>query len=188
MVKKTKKNNSKKNNRILKKNISKKYKNMLGGSKLLLQDRDDKTYELELKDIEIAGTIKALLPEFEDEEMELSSNPIPLPAVPVDLFQPLVDYMKGRSQLGNEQEKEELDKKFVNDISVLGDDKLFELINAVNYLDMKELLDCACEKVASYIRECRTPQEIRERFNIHNDFTPEEEEKIKEENAWAFQE
>ena len=31
----------------------------------------------------------------------------------------------------------------------------------------------------------KSPEEIRERFNIVNDFTPEEEEEVRRENAWS---
>lgn len=61
---------------------------------------------------------------------------------------------------------------------------LFELILAANYMDIKSLLDLACAKVASMIKG-KTPQEIRETFNIVNDFTPEEESQIREENKWC---
>lgn len=33
-------------------------------------------------------------------------------------------------------------------------------------------------QVAEYIKQCKTPEEIRKRFNIKNDFTPEEEEEV----------
>jgi S-phase kinase-associated protein 1 len=39
--------------------------------------------------------------------------------------------------------------------------------------------------VAGYIRQCRSPEEIRRRFNVPNDFTPEEEEEVRRENAWC---
>ncbi|GMF29823.1 unnamed protein product [Phytophthora lilii] len=61
---------------------------------------------------------------------------------------------------------------------------LFELILAANYMDIKSLLDLACAKVASMIKG-KTPQEIRDTFNIVNDFTPEEEAQIREENKWC---
>ena len=39
---------------------------------------------------------------------------------------------------------------------------------AANYLDIKSLLDLTCKTVADYIKQCKTPQEIRRRFNIKN--------------------
>ena len=61
---------------------------------------------------------------------------------------------------------------------------LFELILASNYLDIKPLLELACAKVASLIKN-KSIEEIRKFFNIENDFTPEEEAQIMEENKWA---
>ena len=51
-------------------------------------------------------------------------------------------------------------------------------------MDIKDLLDLTCAKVASLIKG-KTPEEIREMFGIENDFTPEEEQAIKEENKWC---
>ena len=70
--------------------------------------------------------------------------------------------------------------EFVN----LDQEILFELILAANYLDIKPLLELACAKVASLIKNRSIP-EIRKFFNIENDFTPEEEAQIMEENKWA---
>jgi len=61
---------------------------------------------------------------------------------------------------------------------------LFELILAANYMDIKSLLDLTCAKVASMIKG-KTPEEIRQTFNIVNDFTPEEEKQVREENKWC---
>jgi S-phase kinase-associated protein 1 len=61
---------------------------------------------------------------------------------------------------------------------------LFELILAANYMDIKSLLDLTCAKVASMIKG-KTPEEIRKTFNIVNDFTPEEEAQVREENKWC---
>ena len=87
-------------------------------------------------------------------------------------------------------------------------------LQAANYLDLKPLLDLTCKTVADYIKQCKTPQEIRRRFNIKNgvwslpffstprapsaglhcqintalsfaDFTPAEEEEVRKENAWC---
>lgn len=61
---------------------------------------------------------------------------------------------------------------------------LFNVINAANYLDCKTLLNLGCVKVASIIKG-KTPEQIRTTFNIENDFSPEEEKKVREENKWA---
>ena len=61
---------------------------------------------------------------------------------------------------------------------------LFNLMNVANDLNIKPLLDITCPKVASMIKG-KTPEEIRKTFNIVNDFTPEEEAKVREENKWC---
>ena len=69
---------------------------------------------------------------------------------------------------------------FVN----LDQEVLFELILAANFMDIKSLLELSCAKVASLIKG-KTIQETRKFFNIENDFTPEEEAQIMDENRWA---
>ena len=66
----------------------------------------------------------------------------------------------------------------------LEQEELFELVMAANYLDIKPLLELSCAKVASQIKN-KSVKEIRQYFNIENDFTPEEEAQIQEENRWA---
>ena len=63
-------------------------------------------------------------------------------------------------------------------------EELFPLILAANYLDCKPLLDLTCAKVATMIKG-KTPEEIRRTFNIQQEFTPEEEEAVREENKWC---
>ena len=45
---------------------------------------------------------------------------------------------------------------------------------AANYLDIKPLLDLGCAKMGCVLKNLTVP-EFRKRFNIVNDFTPEEE-------------
>ena len=61
---------------------------------------------------------------------------------------------------------------------------LFDLILAANYLNITQLLDLTCEKVAEMIKN-KTAEEIRSHFNIKNDFSPEEEERLREEHRWC---
>jgi len=53
-------------------------------------------------------------------------------------------------------------------------------IKAANYMDIKPLLLLMCAKVASMLKG-KTPTEIRREFNIKEDYTPEEEEQVRNE-------
>jgi S-phase kinase-associated protein 1 len=60
---------------------------------------------------------------------------------------------------------------------------VFDMIMALNYLDGGHLLGIAHEYVAEQMRGA-TPTELRDKFNIPNDFTPEEEAEIRRDNQW----
>ena len=85
------------------------------------------------------------------------------------LSSPLCRADKAEAETLPEDEKNVWDKDFVK----VDDETLFNLILAANYLDIKSLLDLTCKTVADEIKG-KTPEEIRVRFNIKNDFTPEE--------------
>ncbi|KAM7516335.1 hypothetical protein LguiA_005918 [Lonicera macranthoides] len=61
----------------------------------------------------------------------------------------------------------------------------YDLLMAANYLNIKDLLEKICEKIASMI-EGKSVEEIRKTFEIENDFEPEQEKEIRSENPWAF--
>ena len=65
-------------------------------------------------------------------------------------------------------------------------DMTFDLLLASNKMDIKSLLELTSAKVASIIKKVST-EKIRQTFNITNDFTPEEEQQILEENGWAME-
>jgi len=71
----------------------------------------------------------------------------------------------------------EWDDDFIN----MEQETLFDLILVANSLDIKPLLDLACAKVASMLKGKNT-EDIRKQFNIVNDFTPEEEAKVRKES------
>ena len=65
-------------------------------------------------------------------------------------------------------------------------DSLEKLTLGANFLEITPLLHLCCKSIANIISECKDAEEIRQKFGIENDFTPEEEAKVREENAWAF--
>ena len=72
---------------------------------------------------------------------------------------------------------------YANFIS-LDQEVLFELILAAKFMDIKSLLELSSAKVASLIKNM-TIIETRQFFNIENDFSPEEEAEMMDENKWA---
>lgn len=60
---------------------------------------------------------------------------------------------------------------------------LIEVTKAANYLHIPDLLDLCCMAVANQMRGLSV-EELRSKFNICNDFTPEEEERVQKETLW----
>ena len=127
-----------------------------------------------------------------DEDCDDEVAEIPLPNVKSSVLKKVIEFCTHhKSEPMNEIEKplksqvmaevvQSWYADFVNVEQVL----LFELILAANYMDIKPLLDLTCATVASMIKG-KTPEEIRKTFNISNDFSPEEEATVREENKWC---
>ena len=71
---------------------------------------------------------------------------------------------------------------FANYIDIKNLEDLYDLIAAANYLDIPALVELGCAKVGS-IMQNKSISELRQLFNITNDFTPEEEKAILEGKA-----
>ncbi|XP_049383484.1 SKP1-like protein 1B [Solanum stenotomum] len=116
-------------------------------------------------------------------EDDCVSNVIPLPNVHSKTMTKVIEYWKKHSEEGvSKSMLMDFDKAFVN----VHHSILHALILAANFLNDKEILDMMCQEVADRIKG-KTPQKVRKEFDIKNDFTPEEEEEIRKENAWAFE-
>ena len=113
--------------------------------------------------------------------------PVPLPSVDKTTLVKVIEYCKYHDQADTDQKPEDeraaWDKDFLK-TRLASDEQLFSMILASNYMDIKSLLDLTCKAVADEIKG-KTPDQIRTRFNIKNDFTPEEEEEVRRENAWC---
>ena len=110
----------------------------------------------------ILKKIKEYLDHYENQEIKEIERPLPS-----QNFQECVN---------------EWDFKYI-DVDI---DLIFDLILGANYMDIKPLLELASSKVASIIKG-KTTEEIRKTFGIQNDFTPEEEQQILEENKWCME-
>jgi S-phase kinase-associated protein 1 len=117
---------------------------------------------------------------------------IPLPNVKSQVLQKVIEFCEHHL----EQPMTEIEKplksqvmadvvqKWYADFVELEQVLLFELILAANYMDIKPLLDLTCATVASMIKG-KSPDDIRATFNITNDFSPEEEAQVRDENRWC---
>ena len=75
------------------------------------------------------------------------------------------------------------DKTFVD----MEQGQLFDVMLGANFMMIKPLVQLCQAKVASVLKG-KKDEELRSFFHIENDFTPEEEQDIKEENTWATDE
>lgn len=151
--------------------------------KITLTSSDGESFEVDeavAREFEIVGHM------LED---GCTGSNIPITTVDSKILAKVIEYCKKHVEVvnveGNEEAKKELeefDKKVV-DVDM---ETLFSLILAANYLNVKGLLDIACQKIADNIKD-KQPEEVRTIFNIENDFSPEEEEAVRKENAWAFE-
>jgi S-phase kinase-associated protein 1 len=165
---------------------------------IVLQSNDPRPveYKVSREAAKMSGLIKDML----DDQSEGDQTIIPVPNVSGRTLKYVVAYIEHHhNQRADPLEKplrgkiedviSEWDRQFLfTDLVKDHDEKqhelLIDVIMAANFLNVKELLDLTCACVASMIKG-KTPEQIRALFNIENDFTPEEEEKIREENRWC---
>ena len=155
---------------------------MTGQETVTLQSSDSKTFELPKTAAEMSTLVKNLLEDVEEDGV------VPLGNVNAKTLAKVIEYCKFHVEnpAADDDAKKEAIKKFDDEFVALDQAQLFDMILAANYLDIKDLLELTCEKVASMIKG-KTPEEIRKVFNIQNDFTPAEEDEIRKENQWAFE-
>lgn len=73
------------------------------------------------------------------------------------------------------------DRKLLDSLDI---PNLIDLTAAANYLGMEALLDVCCKAIASHMSGLSV-EELRLKFNIPNDFTPEEETRLRAQYGWA---
>jgi len=143
-----------------------------------LKSKQEEVFEVDAKAAFRSITIKNMI---DDTGFHMH---VPVPMVDSQTLVKVIEFLKyhqrAEDKSVDENERAVWDKNYTK----VDDETLFNLILAANYLDIKPLLDLTCKAVADEIKG-KSPEEIRSRFNIKNDFTPEEEEEVKRENAWC---
>ncbi|KAF8117572.1 hypothetical protein N665_0009s0092 [Sinapis alba] len=156
---------------------------MSTSNKITLTSSDGENFEIEeavAREFEIVANM------IED---DCASGSIPLANVTAKDLSAAIEYCKTHVEAGSVENNEEAAdklKKWDEDFLANYDNAMiFNLMLAANYLNCKGLLNLTCQKVADNIKDLQ-PEEVREIFKIENDFTEEEEAKVRSENEWAF--
>ena len=148
------------------------------------------TERLEI-DLEVAQKSTILRNMIEDTGKE---GEIPIPNIQLPILKKVIEYCEHyRSTTPKEIKKPLVSKNLLENgvdewdasfIEMEQMDDLIDLIVAANFLDIEGLVHLGCAKIATFIKG-QTVEEIREVFGIENDFTPQEEAQLREENRWA---
>ena len=158
-------------------------------TKVILISSDGEKIETSAKAAMRSTLIKDSIQDCRDDIIEFTAN-----NVKGNILKKIVEYLEHYKDtepkeierpLPSQNFKECVDEWDNNYIDVELD-LIFELILGANYMDIKPLLELASAKVASIIKG-KTTEEIRKTFGITNDFTPEEEQQIIEENKWCME-
>nr|ARF07831.1 SLF-interacting SKP1-like protein 2 [Solanum peruvianum] len=149
----------------------------MASKKLILKSSDGDEFEIEESIAVQSGTIKNMV----EDDYTL----IPLPNVNTQKLILIIEYMKkhGEKTDSNEEEIKEFDKEFLKDKRY---NDMFDLIVAANYLHIVDLMNLICQTIADRIKH-KSVIAIRQIFGITNDYTSEEEEKIREDHKWAHE-
>jgi len=147
---------------------------------ILLISSDDERFEVPEEAANLSETIRHMI------EDGCTEGGVPVPNVTGRILAKVLEYCNKHAAdaESNKEELDKFDKAFVDEVKA-DQATLFDLILAANYLNVKGLLDLTCQTVADMIKD-KSVEEIRQTFNIKNDFTPEEEAEIRKENQWAF--
>uniref|UniRef100_A0A1B0B7H0 S-phase kinase-associated protein 1 n=1 Tax=Glossina palpalis gambiensis TaxID=67801 RepID=A0A1B0B7H0_9MUSC len=143
-----------------------------------LRSSDNEIFDIDVQIAKCSGTIKTML---EDCGMEDNNNAVvPLPNVNSVTLRKILDWAEYHQDDPQRTEEDEEKAKKTDhilpwdaDFLKMDQGALFELILVANYLDIKPLLDIACKTIANMIKG-KTPADIRQTFNIKNDFTATE--------------
>ncbi|PQQ04123.1 SKP1-like protein 1B [Prunus yedoensis var. nudiflora] len=139
--------------------------------KITLKSDDGEIFEVEEAVAMQSQTIKHMV------EDDCAKGVIPLQNVTSNILAKVIEYCKKHHEEDADDEKNKGKKHHEED----ADDEKNKDINKWDAGFVKVDQHCGGHD------EGKDTEEIREIFNIKNDFTPEEEEAIRKENHWAFE-
>jgi S-phase kinase-associated protein 1 len=123
----------------------------------------------------------------DDDDDEDIDREIPLPNVKDSVLTKVIEYCTHHSTVEamtqiqtplKSSKIEDLVQPWYAEFVRIEQSLLFELVTAANFMDVKPLLDLTCLAVSVSIKG-KSASELRNIFNISNEFTPEEETQVR---------
>ncbi|OMO78479.1 SKP1 component [Corchorus capsularis] len=144
--------------------------------KITLRTADNQQFEVDEAIAMEFVTVKT----FFDENPDAAQEPMPLPNVSAKCLSSIIEYCKERRSAKDDA------GTFSDEFAkAMDSESLKEMILAANYLNIKDLLEMLNQAVADRIKN-KSVEYVRRFFGIESDYSPEEEAKLRAENAWAF--
>ncbi|ODM92925.1 E3 ubiquitin ligase complex SCF subunit sconC, partial [Orchesella cincta] len=156
--------------------------------------KDDGITEVDLEVVKKSITIKSLLENANTPTEEQEEELIPVPNVTTPILRKVVEWMihhkddyplveDDNGEVAADVLEDAWDTQFLQ----MDGSQLLNLLKVAHYLDIKVLLNMGAKKMPSMILGCQTPEEMRALLNVQNDFSPEEEQQTRAENAWCME-
>lgn len=154
---------------------------------VLLTSNEGESYAVARQAATQSALIATMLDEEDEEEQE-----IPLPGIRSDVLALVVEFMKQNHKDPMKEIEKPLKSTNIGDLvqewyaNFVNRDQeiIFGLVAAANYLDCQTLLDLMCGSISCRVMG-KTPDEIRQEFNIKEEFTEAELAQVREENPWV---
>jgi S-phase kinase-associated protein 1 len=151
-----------------------------------LKSKEGKDFTITKKAAELSELLKGTMNDYPDD------NSIPLTDIDEKTTEEVLVYLthfNGQSPqeiekpLPSSDLKSLIDEWSFNYIDKFNMDDLVNLTVAANFMGINSLLDLCCAKIASLCKD-KSEEEVFKIFNITEDFTDEEREKIRKDNQW----
>ncbi|OAY73152.1 SKP1-like protein 4 [Ananas comosus] len=139
-----------------------------------LTSSDGEVFELEAAAARQSALLRHMM------ELGVAAGGIPLPVVPGHVLALVVEYVRRHSC-----DKPEEGGGGGGGISLWAALHDFDKKFAADYMTIEGLFDLTCQALADMISG-KTIEEIRQTFDVENDYTPEEEAELLREISWAL--
>lgn len=122
------------------------------------------------------------------EDTGATDAPLPVPSLSAPVIRKTLEWCELHAQdedgLSPVDREAPIDPRDAAFYETVGDEMLFLLVLAANYLEIKPMLELACRMVAVRTIKGKTPDELRAIHGITGPFTEAEVETLKEAGEW----